>query len=179
MMIFENTSIEGLKIVKLSELPDNRGLFLKLYNHEIYKENGINGKIEEIYLSQSSRSVIRGLHYQKPPFAHSKLIFCLSGSIFDVALDIRKDSPTYGHHFSIHLESKSNIGLYIPVGFAHGFQSLKDNSTVINGCSKVYSAEYEKGISYDSCGIKWPLDKPILSDKDKNQLSLSEITKDF
>ncbi|MDA9955149.1 dTDP-4-dehydrorhamnose 3,5-epimerase [Gammaproteobacteria bacterium] len=178
-MIFEDTPIQGLKVITYNELYDERGFFLKIQNYALFENAGLNPKVEEIYLSQSSQNVIRGLHYQEPPFAHSKLMFCLSGSVFDVAVDLRMESPTYGHHFSINLKANSPTGLYIPEGFAHGFQALEDNTVTINALSTGYSPEYEAGIAWNSCDIDWPLDNPILSEKDKNQAALIDISSGF
>lgn len=174
-MIFEDTPLIGLKVIKFRKLDDNRGFFLKIHNHDLFQNEGLNADIEEIYTSQSFERVVRGLHYQKAPFAHSKLVTCLSGTVFDVAVDIRKGSITYGQHYSITLKANSNTALYIPEGFAHGFQSLEDNSVIINGCSKGYSPEHEGGIAWNSCGIDWPLDNEVLSEKDRNQPALNEI----
>lgn len=178
-MIFQNTPIKGLKIINYSELCDERGFFLKIHNYDLFQNEGLNANVKEIYMSKSYRHVIRGLHYQKFPLAHSKIIFCLSGSIFDVAVDLRKASPTYGNHYSINLKSNSNMAIYIPEGFAHGFQALEDNTVIINGCSTKYSSEHEAGISWDSCGINWPLDYPILSEKDKKQPIFSDMVSEF
>ena len=178
-MIFQDTPIKDLKVIKYNRLHDKRGHFLKIHNHDLFKNAGLNTNIDEIYTSQSCINVIRGLHYQKSPFSNSKIIFCLSGSIFDVAIDLRKGSSTYGHHYSIKLKSNSYIGLYVPEGFAHGFQSLEDNTVIINGSSTKYSSEYEAGILWNSCGINWPLDNPILSTKDQKHPTLSEFISGF
>ena len=178
-MIFQDTPIEGLKIIKYNKLIDERGFFLKIHNHDLFQNAGLNANIEEIYTSQSSRRVLRGLHYQKSPFAHSKIIFCLTGSIFDVAVDLRKGSSTYGNHYAIYLKSNSSIGFYIPEGFAHGFQALEDNTVIINSSSKKYSLEHEIGICWDSCGINWPLENPILSVKDQKHPIFSDMISDF
>ena len=178
-MIFQNTPIRGLKLIKYNGLYDERGFFLKIQNYDLFQNEGLNANVKEIYVSHSCRSVIRGLHYQKKPFAHSKIIFCLSGSIFDVAVDLRKASPTYGNHYSINLKSNSYMGLYIPEGFAHGFQALENNTFIINACSTKYSLEHEAGISWDSCGINWPIKYPILSKKDKKQPIFNDNINDF
>lgn len=168
-MEIENTEFDGLKIIRSKKFSDRRGSFLKLHNYEVFSSIGIDCQIQEIYTSVSKKAVVRGLHYQKAPYAHSKIIFCLAGEIFDVALDIRKSSSTYGEYFSMKLSAESCAGLFIPPGFAHGFQSLKDDSIIVNACSIGYAPNCESGVLWDSCGIDWPIQNPILSDKDRAQ----------
>ena len=169
-MIFQDTPIKGLKVIKYNKLNDERGFFLKIHNHDLFQNAGLNENIEEIYTSQSCRSVIRGLHYQKSPFAHSKIIFCLSGSIFDVAVDLRKGSTTYGNHYSIFLKSNSYIGLYIPEGFAHGFQSLSDDVEIIYCHNKAYRPDHELALNPvdPTLKLQWPIEISEMSERDKN-----------
>ena len=179
MITFEETGLEGLKIIQTKHLADDRGYFSKIQNANIFSEAGITASVNEIYTSLSHKGVVRGLHLQNPPSGQSKIVFCLSGSIYDVAVDVRQNSPTYGKHFGIKLSASKPIGLYVPVGFAHGLQSLEDATVIINACSAVYDPDAEVGIKWDSCDIAWPIDEAVVSDKDMQQPKLSEFTSEF
>ena len=127
----------------------------------------------------SHKGVVRGLHLQNPPSAQSKIVFCLSGSIYDVAVDLRRKSSTYGKHFAMKLSGSKPFGLYVPEGFAHGFQSIENGTLIINACSNVYEPNAEVGIKWDSCNIEWPIKDVIVSEKDMLQPSLSEFNSEF
>ncbi len=115
-----------------------------------------------------AKSALRGMHFQVPPAAHSKLVYCLSGRVLDVLLDIRRDSPRFGQSFSCELDATTRQLLFIPVGFAHGFLSLEDNSLMVYKTDAVHAPEQDKGVAWDSFGFKWPLDNPpIMSARDR------------
>ena len=147
-MKLERTSFVDLFILETINFQDNRGSFQKLFNYDFFKEQKLDTDFKEFYYSVSQKNVIRGMHFQLPPLAHTKLVYVSKGSILDVVVDLRKFSNTYGKSFSIRLDSMKSQYLYIPRGFAHGFLS------------------YDSGIAYDSIGFEWGVKSPIVSDRD-------------
>jgi dTDP-4-dehydrorhamnose 3,5-epimerase len=166
-MIIENTNIEDLILITPNIFEDNRGYFLESYNN---KKLGsvINVNFVQDNESLSQKDVLRGLHFQNPPFAQAKLIRVIKGSILDVAVDLRKKSPTYGEHFKHVLNEKNKQQLYIPEGFAHGFLCLENNTILNYKCSNYYNPESEKSILWNDpdLNIDWGIEKPILAKKD-------------
>ena len=128
-MEFIPTEIKDVVVVRGKRFPDDRGFFSEMYKEKLFVENGIPAFVQD-NMSESKKGVIRGLHWQAEPFGQGKLVTCLSGSIIDVAVDVRPDSETYGKHVAVKLESTEPVSLWVPVGFAHGFQSLADNTRV-------------------------------------------------
>ena len=165
-MKIHNTVIKGAKLIEYDVNHDIRGYTLKPFSLNQIKEAGLKFEVKEIFYSISSKDVIRGMHFQLPPYAQAKIVHVVKGRIVDVILDLRKDSPTYGKYVSIELEEGDGKVLYIPKGLAHGFASLVDGSTVIYLFDSPYSSESESGIRYDSFGYEWKIDKPILSERD-------------
>ncbi len=169
-MGFIETGIHGLILFEPDVFEDNRGLFFESYNEKKFSVAGINNKWVQDNQSSSNFGVIRGLHYQLPPFAQAKLIRVVSGEILDVAVDIRKNSPSYGKVFSKKLSAKNRKQLYIPAGFAHGFSVLSEKAEVLYKCDNFYSRENEAGIVYNDAtlNIDWeiPEGKEIVSEKD-------------
>ncbi len=165
-MIIENTFIHGLKVIHLQEFTDLRGSFIKVFNEDFFARNELETNFRESYYSISAKNVIRGMHFQTPPKEHAKIVYVNQGSILDVILDIRKDSPTFGRHYNIILNTTKPLLVFIPVGCAHGFLSLKDNTMVTYLQSSCYDSTYDKGIKYDSFGMEWEIEKPILSERD-------------
>ena len=165
-----STGFEGLVIIKPTIHFDSRGYFFVSYNHHDLKESGIAFDPVQDNESRSTRGVIRGLHYQLNPWAQSKLIRVIQGKIFDVALDIRSNSPTFGKWFGIELDSDSKDQLLIPKGFAHGFSVLSDIAVIAYKCDNFYKPAYERGISpHDKdLDIDWKLghEEPLVSEKD-------------
>jgi dTDP-4-dehydrorhamnose 3,5-epimerase/CDP-3, 6-dideoxy-D-glycero-D-glycero-4-hexulose-5-epimerase len=145
-----DTSISGLKIIELKKFNDIRGSFLKVFNEDFFSQNGFNFNYKESYFSVSHKNVIRGMHFQVPPFDNTKLVYLNIGKILDVVLDLRMNSPSYGKHFSIELDTNTPVIIYIPNGCAHGFLSLQDYTTVTYLQSSCYNKVYDKGIKYDS-----------------------------
>ena len=180
-MEIKTTFIDGLLLISPDIFKDNRGSFHESWNSKMF--NKVVGKQVEFVqdnLSTSKAGVIRGLHYQIPPSAQSKLIHVLSGSILDVAVDIRPDSKTYGQHFSITLDAESRIHLWIPEGFAHGFLALEDQTVVMYKCTNFYDPSCERSLKWDDAdlGIDWgdrSSSNHILSDKDSQAVSFKEI----
>ena len=168
-MIFENTAIKGLKKIKTKVFYDKRGFF-----KEIFKDKLVKKKFIFDVMSYSKKNVLRGLHIQlKAPQA--KIITVTSGKVMDVAVDLRKNSKTFGKYYSVIMSEKSDFSFYIPEGFAHGFLCLSKNCTVNYKCSKYREAKSEVTLSWNdkSIAIKWPIKKPILSVKDKIGKNLS------
>src|SRR4028118_1383129 len=127
-MTFENTPLKGLRVIQLPASTDNRGEFVKTLHEPTLLANGIEFDLKESYFSFSHKDVIKGLHFQTPPHEHAKVVFCPQGAILDVAVDLRKDSPTYGQAFSQVLSGENHKAYYIPVGFAHGFKALTEGA---------------------------------------------------
>ena len=167
-MKIQSTSLNGLFLVQNSVQQDIRGFFHKPYSFLEFDSKGLNTDFKEIYYSVNRKNVIRGMHFQSPPFELSKLVFVTSGSILDVVLDIRKNSTTFGKVFSIILNTQQGLSLYIPVGFAHGFLSLEDTTIVNYAQTAVYSRENDIGIRYNSFGFPWGISNPIISRRDSS-----------
>lgn len=160
------TGFEGLYLLETVHFKDIRGGFQKLFNFDFFKENGLDTNFKEFYYSVSQKHVIRGMHFQIPPFDHTKLVYVSKGHIKDVVIDLRKNSSTYGKNFSIELDEEKAQYLYIPKGFAHGFLSLEDESIVNYAQTSCYSKEHDCGIAYNSINFDWKIDNPIVSGRD-------------
>jgi dTDP-4-dehydrorhamnose 3,5-epimerase len=182
-MPFHKTDISGLLVFEPAVFEDDRGYFFESYNEKIFQQAGIDLRFVQDNQSSSSYGVIRGLHYQLPPFAQSKLVRVLSGKILDAAVDIRKGSPTYGKTFCLELSDENKKQLFIPVGFAHGFSVLSEKAEVLYKCDAFYSRESDAGIRYDdpTLAIDWkiPIAKAIISGKDKTLPALTECKNSF
>ena len=178
-MEIENTFIPGLKLIHLNKMTDLRGDFLKVFNEDYFVENGLMTNFKESYYSVSKKDVIRGMHFQIPPAEHNKLVYINHGSILDVILDIRKSSPSFGQYFSIKLTCDRPTVVYIPIGCAHGFLSLEDQSMVTYLQSSCYNRESDKGLKYDSFNMEWGINNPILSERDSTFPRLSETENYF
>jgi dTDP-4-dehydrorhamnose 3,5-epimerase len=169
-MPFNTCHIPGLIIIEPAVFEDSRGYFFESYNQSLFQQNGIPGNFVQDNQSQSSYGVIRGLHFQKHPFAQSKLIRVLAGKIFDVVIDIRKGSPTFGQSFNIKLSAENKKQLFIPQGFAHGFSVLSETASVLYKCDQFYNKQSEGGIRYNDpqLNIDWKvtIDKASVSEKD-------------
>ncbi|HPT65753.1 MAG TPA: dTDP-4-dehydrorhamnose 3,5-epimerase [Candidatus Woesebacteria bacterium] len=176
---FIKTKIEGLIIVKPTVFTDDRGFFMETYSKKIFAENGIDVEFVQDNHSQSTKGVLRGLHFQKPPFSQDKLIRCTRGEVFDVAVDLRSNSPTFGQWEGVTLSAENKNMFFIPKGFAHGFLVLSDVADFQYKCSAFYNKESESGLLWNDpdIAIDWPKleSEFILSDKDKLWPSFSEI----
>lgn len=170
-MPFIKTAFPGLLVFEPIVYEDSRGYFFESYNERIFQEHEIDHRFVQDNQSSSSYGVIRGLHYQLNPAAQAKLVRVLTGAILDVAVDIRKGSPTYAQSFSIELSAENKKQLFIPPGFAHGFAVLSERAEVFYKCDAFYNKQAEAGIRFDDpyLGIDWkiPGDKRIVSDKDQ------------
>ncbi|MDD3296707.1 MAG: dTDP-4-dehydrorhamnose 3,5-epimerase [Candidatus Omnitrophica bacterium] len=179
---FRKLAIPEVILIKPEPIADGRGFFVEVYKHSEFAKFGIKDIFVQSNQSKSERKgTIRGLHFQKDPAAQAKLIQVISGSILDVAVDIRKNSPTYGKWVSSPLSKKGIQWLYIPVGFAHGFCTLEDNTEILYKCSKEYSPENDRGIIWNDkfLNIEWPLKDPVLSQRDRNWPSLEKADNNF
>jgi len=182
-MPFFETDIQGLLVFEPKVFEDSRGYFFEAYNEQIFSEAGINMKFVQDNQSKSNYGVIRGLHYQLNPYAQTKLVRVLDGQILDVAVDIRKNSPTYGKHFAIELSAENKKQLFIPAGFAHGFSVLSETAIVLYKCDAFYSKESEGGIVYNDpfLNIDWkiPGGRETVSEKDKLSPPFAECKNNF
>ena len=168
-MKFLETELNGVFIIKFEKLEDERGFFTRVWDKKLFQENGLNSDLLQISFSFSKkRGTLRGMHLQKKPFEESKLVRCTNGKIFDVIIDLRQKSSTYKKWISMELSSDNLQGLYIPEGFAHGFQTLEDNCEVCYHMSNWFSPEHARGIRWDDgeFNITWPINNPIISKKD-------------
>ena len=178
---FKRLSIPDVILVEPSSFSDDRGFFFESFKESDFFSNGIDKNFVQDNFSHSVNGVIRGLHFQKAPKAQAKLVTVLKGKIFDVAVDIRKNSPTYGKWVSEILSDDTHNLLYVPEGFAHGFCVISDEADVHYKVSNEYSQEHERSIIWNDpkLNIEWPIKKPIISNKD-NKLSLLEnLDNDF
>jgi dTDP-4-dehydrorhamnose 3,5-epimerase len=168
MKIIE-TPLKGLLIIEPQVFKDERGYFYESYNQEKFLKVGIRDVFVQDNQSLSQKNVVRGLHFQHPPYAQAKLVRVIKGSVYDVVVDIRKDSPTYGQSFGIELTEENFLMLYVPIGFAHGFATLQDNTIFAYKCSAFYNKASEDTILWNdpTLNIDWKVQNPILSEKDK------------
>jgi len=168
-MIISNTNLKDAVIIEMEKHQDNRGFFGRVWDEKIFKEKGLTTKIAQCSVSSNlKKGTLRGMHFQEKPFQEVKIVSCRKGRIFDVIIDLRPDSKTYKQWYGIELKSDEHKSIYIPKGFAHGFQSLEDNTEVYYQISEFYNPAYSNGIRWDDpvFGIKWPLNNPIISEKD-------------
>ncbi|MGY4884247.1 MAG: dTDP-4-dehydrorhamnose 3,5-epimerase [Nanobdellota archaeon] len=174
---FEDTAIPGVILVKPKIFEDYRGFFLEAYNKNEFKNAGIEEEFLQENHSKSNKGVIRGIHFQEGEYSQAKLLRCIRGEILDVAVDLRKDSKTFGKYVNQILSDKNKYLLYIPRGFGHGFASLSDNVEIIYKIDNFYYPNSERGIIWDdpTINIDWPFKNPILSEKDKNWKTLKEM----
>ena len=175
--IFQETSIPGILVIEPKTFVDGRGFFLEYYNKEAFAKNGFHEEFLQDNHSRSKKGVIRGLHFQINPAPMGKLVKCVRGKIFDVGVDLRKASPTFGKWHGEILSGENHKMLYLPSGFAHGFLSLEDDTDVTYKCTGLYNPENERAIIWNDpeIGIKWPLDQikeVIISGKDKKHPTL-------
>lgn len=162
------TKLKGVVVFKPKVFEDARGYFLESYNRQVFHAAGIDAEFVQDNQSLSQKGVLRGLHFQNPPHAQGKLVRVITGAVFDVAVDIRKDSATYGEWYGIDLTEENKWMMYIPPGFAHGFLTLRDNTIFSYKCTNFYNKASEDCLLWNdpAIGISWNADTPLLSDKD-------------
>lgn len=178
---FEKLEIEGVILAKPKVFGDSRGFFLESYKKSDFVKNGIDCDFIQDNHSKSTKGVLRGLHYQAKPKAQAKLVRCIRGKIYDVAVDLRKDSKTFGKWLKVELSEENCHMLFIPEGFAHGFVVLSDEAELFYKTNTEFSPEHDRGLLWcdKEVNVDWGIDfDPILSDKDKIQHKLSEINKE-
>ena len=177
------TPIEGLLIIEPRVFTDQRGYFVETYNEKRYHDAGITAQFVQDNQSCSTYGVVRGLHFQRPPYSQAKLVCCTRGRVLDVAVDLRKDSPTYGQWFSVELNEENHRQFFIPKGFAHGFSVLSDTAIFTYKCDEFYHPEADGGIllSDPALHIDWqiPEDLRIISDKDTKHPLLADLNNPF
>ncbi len=168
-MKIEQTIFFELLVITPKIFTDKRGYFMETYNQKQINEICDTNFVQDNE-SLSHKGVLRGLHFQRPPFAQAKLLRVITGSILDIAVDLRKESPTYGKYFSHVISDKNKKQLFIPIGFAHGFLSLENNTIVNYKCSEFYNKESEDSLVWNDkdLSIAWGLENPVLADKDMN-----------
>ena len=178
---FKKSEIPEVILVQPQVFCDGRGFFVETYKHSDFSEYGISHQFLQDNHSKSFKGVLRGLHYQKFPRAQGKLVRCIKGEIFDVAVDIRKGSPYYGKWVGAVLSEKNKYMLYIPIGFAHGFLALSETAEVLYKATDQYSPENDRGIIWNDpeIGIDWKIDDPIVSEKDKKLPLLKDSDNNF
>lgn len=178
-MEFRTTEIEGLFLIKPFVHSDERGTFVKTFREDKFNEHGLDADFKESFYSESVKGVVRGMHFQLPPHEHAKLVFCMSGEILDVVVDLRKNSPTYGKFQAFELTAENKHMLYLPKGMAHGFCSLSESGTLYYLTGSVHNPASDTGIRYDSFGFEWPVANLIVSDRDKSFIPLKEFDSPF
>ena len=171
------TPIADLYLLKPQLFFDERGSFIESYNQKTLNQLGINTIFVQDNQSVSKKNVLRGLHFQTPPHAQAKLVRVVSGKVWDVAVDLRKNSPTYGAHFGVELSSENNLLFYIPEGFAHGFLALEENTVFSYKCSQFYCKDAEACILWNDkdLNIDWKITEPIISEKDAQGVLFSKF----
>lgn len=173
------TELPGLQIVRPKIFQDARGSFVKTFHADQFRELGLDFEPREEFFSTSAKDVLRGMHFQLPPAAHAKLVYCIVGSVLDVVLDVRKNSPTFGRSYARELSAANREMLFIPIGFVHGFLALDDGATMIYQTSTVHSPVHDAGVRWDSFNFDWPVKTPILSERDKKFLPLQDFQSPF
>ena len=180
-MRVEQFEIPDLKLIHPAVFEDPRGYFFESYNHSRFIEAGINDHFVQDNQSLSQAGVLRGLHFQTGDFSQSKLVRVIKGAVWDVAVDIRVGSPTYGKHLAVELNEHNKTMLYVPVGFAHGFLTLTDDTIFSYKCGNVYNKASEMGIMWNDpeLNIDWKIENPLLSEKDQVNLNFKDFQSPF
>lgn len=169
-MTITTCDLEGVYILEPKVFSDSRGYFMESFNHARYEQElGLNSPFVQDNESQSMKGVVRGLHFQAPPYAQGKLVRVIQGSVLDVVVDIRKSSPTYGQHFTLELSAENKKQMFIPAGFAHGFATLEDHTIFSYKCTDYYQPQSEGCILWkdSDLNIEWGISNPIISEKDE------------
>ena len=169
-MIFTETKLKGAFVIDLQRLEDQRGFFARAWCQKDFEEHGLNPRLAQVNLAFNKKTAtVRGMHFQHAPHQECKLVRCSRGAIYDVIVDLRRNSPTYKQWIGVELRPDNYRMLFVPEDFAHGYQTLEDNTEVIYQVSQFYAPKSEGGVRYNDSafGIKWPLEVTVMSDKDK------------
>jgi dTDP-4-dehydrorhamnose 3,5-epimerase len=179
--IFSPTKIANVIVIEPRVFPDERGFFMETYKRSEFAAHGIGAQFMQCNQSRSARGILRGLHFQKPPKAQGKLVRVISGAIFDVAVDLRRGSPTYGQWVGVELTAANNKMLYAPSGFAHGFCVVSAEADIAYMASEEYAPTLESGIAWDDPDLKiaWPVAPPQLSERDRKWPRLRDADAGF
>lgn len=180
-MKFEETRIPGVIILHPDVFADARGYFMESYSRKKWEEAGLHYTFVQDNESLSGKGVLRGLHFQKPPFAQDKIVRVIRGAVMDVAVDLRKGSPTYGQHVCVELTEKNKLQFLLPAGMAHGFVTREDNTVFAYKVTAPYAPQTEGSILWNDpdLGIDWKCDNPLLSDKDRQGVRLKDFESPF
>lgn len=178
-MKIRTTTLPDVYLLDAGVFSDNRGLFVKTFVHAEFSGYGLVTEFAEEYFTLSLRGVLRGLHFQTPPFDHYKIVSCLHGQVLDAVVDLRVGSPTYGAHEVFELSGTCGHLLYLPPGIAHGFYAQTDNAVMAYKVTTPYSASHDSGILWNSAGIPWPDRDPVISARDAGFLSLEHFESPF
>lgn len=183
-MRIEDAGLPGLKLLTPKRIDDGRGFFSETYRRDALAEHGIDlSFVQDNHSLSLAAGVVRGLHFQSPPRAQAKLVRVVRGRILDIAVDIRRGSPTYGRHVAIALSAENWQQLLVPVGFAHGFCTLSEQAEVIYKVTDYYSAQHDRGLLWNDAalGIAWPVtaDKAVLSERDRKHPTLADLASPF
>ena len=176
------TGLPGLALLNPKVFQDERGYFLETYSQDVFDALGIRARfVQDNHAYSASAGVLRGLHFQMPPFAQAKLVWVVRGRVLDVAVDLRRDSPTYGRHFATELSAENRLRMFIPKGFAHGYLTLTPDVEFLYKVDAPYSAMADAGILWNDpdLGIDWPSAEPLLSDKDRSLPRLKGFVSPF
>ncbi|ADY56921.1 dTDP-4-dehydrorhamnose 3,5-epimerase [Syntrophobotulus glycolicus DSM 8271] len=179
MEIIKQSKISGCFLLKPKTFGDERGTLIKPYHSDSYKALGLHSEYNEELVVTSHKNVIRGLHFQNPPFPQIKVVSCVMGRILDVVVDIRKGSPTYGEWEGFILDNENNYSLYVPEGMAHGYAVYSENTIVCYRMSNVFMPQLDSGIKWDSAGVLWDIESPIISPKDSGLISFDKFESRF
>lgn len=170
-MIFTETKLKGAFIIEPERLEDKRGFFARIWSQQEFKAHGLNPQLVQCNISLNKRKgTLRGMHYQAAPHEEAKVVRCTMGAIYDVIIDLRPESPTFKQHIAVVLTAENHKMLYVPEGFAHGFQTMEDNTEIVYQMSEIYVPEYARGVRWNdpAFGIRWPIDEPIVLERDQN-----------
>lgn len=173
------TALPGCLLLQPRVLADERGSFVKPFTREAFKALGLATEFAEQYYSHSKRGVVRGMHFQRPPAEHDKLVYCVHGEVFDVVLDLRVGSPTHGQAASFTLSAQQGNALYIPAGMAHGFCATSELATLVYNVTSGYAPEYDSGVRWDTIGVDWPAASPLVSPRDAAFAALADFDSPF
>lgn len=179
MFELKPSRITGCFELQPKVLEDARGRFVKVFHEHAFAAHGLETNFAEEYYSVSHKNVIRGMHFQSPPMDHVKMVYCVQGEVLDVVLDLRLDSPTYGQYDLFELSAAKANSIYIPKGMAHGFCVLSEQAIMVYKVGMVYSPQHDAGVLWDSAGILWPIQKPILSVRDMSFTKFDDFLSPF
>jgi len=176
---FTECRLPGCYLLEFPNFRDQRGLFVKTFQRSVFEQRGLECDFRETFYTESGENVVRGMHFQVPPADHAKLVYCISGAIYDMALDLRVGSPTFGQHEAYDLRAEINSAVYLPRGIAHGFYARSAPSVVIYQVTSEHSPVHDRGIRWDSFGASWLLSAPVVSRRDEGLIPFEQFESPF